>query len=350
MVEIIYSPNEFNYKQKKQYKRFFVLLALLGLALFAIIKLGLGVKEIIVGRTSDIMLKTQKENAEEAKKYVMPKKEQDRLDILVMGIRGKDDPDPTNTGIYLTDSIMIFSYDKKTGKSSLVSVPRDLYVLVDKNKKDKINAAYEAGFSKKNGLNNVRNLFSEVSGVYIDYVVVFDFSSFEKIIDQLGGVDVTLAKPFKEDNQWGYEFYLPAGENHLDGKTALYYVRSRYSTSDFDRSYRQQQVIMALKSKLLGLNVFNEPGKVLDILNTIRKNIDTDVNIVDVATLGTIAKEINASAANMKRYVISTDNLVYETHENGIYILLPKGDNFDGIKKLFKDILDSGLTPVTSSQ
>ncbi|OGN06150.1 MAG: hypothetical protein A2750_03640 [Candidatus Yanofskybacteria bacterium RIFCSPHIGHO2_01_FULL_45_42] len=354
MAEIIYSPNTFNYGTKKQYKRFFVLLALLALIIFTLIKLGLGVKEIIVGRTNNILdKKVLPISEEELGKYVMPKKEQSRLDILVMGIRGKDDPDPANTGIYLTDSMMIFSYDKETGKSSLVSVPRDFYVLVDKNKKDKINTVYEVGFSKKNGLDYAKKLFSEISGVYVDHIIVFDFSAFEKIVDQLGGVDITLAKPFEEDNQWGYSFSLPAGQNHLDGKTALYYVRSRYSTSDFDRSYRQQQIIMAIKSKLLGLNIFNEPGRALDILNTIRKNIDTDADIFDMAALGTLAKEINASATGMKRYVISTDNLVYETHENGIYILLPKGDNFDGIKKLFQDILtsplispSSGLAPV----
>jgi len=288
---------------------------------------------ITFGKVSD------KESADYAKNYVMPKKEKNRLDVLILGLRGKDTPDEDETGALLTDTMLVFSYDKDTQKSSLISIPRDLYVIIRKGKKDKINAAYETGLLGKEDLGLVKNLVSEVTGVYIDNAVVIDFSSFKKIVDDLGGIDVELAKPFSEKQQWGYEFSLPAGKNHLDGDKALYFVRSRYSSSDFDRSQRQQQVIAAVKDKLLALNFINDPIKTISLINTLRSNIKTDFNIWDVADILSLAKEVNSSSSKMKHYIMSTENLLYEGHLDNIYILLPKGDNFDGIKKIFQDSL-----------
>lgn len=267
--------------------------------------------------------------------YVMPEKEKERLDILVLGMRGENDPDAQAAGAYLTDTIMVFSYDKVSGKSSVVSIPRDLYIKIG-GKQEKINAAFEYGLAKKEGVEYVKELFSRITGIYIDYAAVIDFSSFEQIIDQVGGVDIVLEKPFAEKNQWGYEFDLPAGENHLDGKGALYYARSRFSTNDFDRSRRQQQILFALKDKLAQIDFFSEPVKALEIFNTVRNNIYTDVGLWDIKNFLNLGDKING---NTKHYVISIENLVYESNTNGSYVLLPNSDNFNGIKQLFQDIL-----------
>ena len=271
--------------------------------------------------------------------YIMPTQEPDRFDVLVMGIRGENDPDASDGGPLLTDSMMIISYDKTTKKASMVSVPRDLYVKIDKNKKDKLNTAYEYGYYRKNsGINFAKELISKITGIYIDRAVVLDFSSFEKIIDQVGGIDIVLTKPFEESQQWGYEFSLPAGPNHLDGKNALYYARSRYSSSDFDRSRRQQEVMFALKDKLTNLNFWSDPLKTLSILNSVRSNIKTDLNIWNTAELLDLTKEVNSSD-KIKKFVMTTDNLLYESRINESYVLLPKGDNFIQIKQLFQDNL-----------
>lgn len=267
--------------------------------------------------------------------YVMPEKEKERLDILVLGMRGENDPDAQAAGAYLTDTIMVFSYDKVSGKSSVVSIPRDLYIKIG-GKQEKINAAFEYGLAKKEGVEYVKELFSRITGIYIDYAAVIDFSSFEQIIDQVGGVDIVLEKPFVEKNQWGHEFDLPAGENHLDGKSALYYARSRFSTNDFDRARRQQQILFALKDKLAQIDLFSEPVKALEIFNTVRNNIYTDVGLWDIKNFLNLGDKING---NTKHRVISIENLVYESNINGSYVLLPNGENFNGIKQLFQDIL-----------
>ena len=124
----------------------------------------------------------------------------------------------------------------------------------------------------------------------------------------------------------------------MDGQNALYYARSRFSSNDFDRSRRQQEVIFALKDKLARHNWWTDPLKTLDIITAIKSNIQTDINIWNAKEIIDLANEIN-SADKMSKYVISTENLVYESRANEAYILLPVGDNLTGIKQLFQDII-----------
>lgn len=270
--------------------------------------------------------------------YLMPEKESDRLDVLILGIRGENDPNADTGGPLLTDSIQVFSYDKTTKKSSLISLPRDLFVKLSDTKTDKVNTVYEYGVSHSpDALKFTKEKFSEITGVYVDQVVVFDFSSFKDIVDALGGIDVTLATPFKESEQWGYSFSLPAGKNHLDGQSALYYARSRYSSNDFDRSRRQQEIIFAIKDKLLQLNFFADPVKSFSVLNLIRNDIRTDIGVWDIKQFLDLANEVKFD--QMKRFVVSTDNLLMESRDHGAYILLPKTGNFGDVKQFFQSSL-----------
>ncbi len=290
-------------------------------------------------RFANLLFFNQNQAKEIDTDYIMPEKEPNRLDILILGIRGEYDDKDAEAGALLTDTMMVFSHDQITKRSSLVSIPRDLYVKTGSTK-NKINATYEYGFYRREGADYVKKLVSQITGVYIDNVIIADFSSFEKLIDQLGGIDITLVKPFREENQWGYAFELPAGENHLNGQDALYYVRSRYSTSDFDRAFRQQQVLFAIKDKLAKLKIIPDPIKTLSVINTLNKNIKTDINIWDVKEIIDLGKEVNTLPAVFKKQVLSTDNLLYQTTgPNNAYILLPTGDNFEQIKVLFQDIL-----------
>ena len=270
--------------------------------------------------------------------YAMPAKELNRLDVLILGVRGANDPDAVDSGPLLTDSIQVFSYDKAAKKSSLISIPRDLFVIIHDQKKDKLNSAYEYGLSHSpDNLQFIKEKISQITGVYIDQVVVFDFSSFKGIVDALGGIDITLTVPFSETQQWGASFSLPVGVNHLDGQSALYYARSRYSSSDFDRSRRQQQIMFAIEDKLLRLNLLSDPVKSFSILNLIRSEIKTDIGVWNISEFLNLANQVKFN--QIKRGVISTDNLLVESKDNGVYILLPKEGTLVGIKQLFQDNL-----------
>ena len=349
-------PN-FNQPYKSNKKRylgvlFFVLLAS-GL-IYGTSKYGLGSNEIQVAneeQAGSIWNKLFGSNNSNIEKeptidddpdYVMPRSDDGRWDILILGIRGEEDEHPEEVGAWLTDTIMVLSYDNKTKKVSLVSIPRDLYVRIYGTKKGKINEVYETGVLRKNGLGFTKKLVSRITGIYIDNAIVLNFSSFRKIVDSLNGVDIELEQPFTEKTQWGYEFSLPAGKNHLDGQTALYYVRSRYSSSDFDRAQRQQRVIVATKNKIMELSLLSDPIKTLSILNTLRSNIETDLKLWDVSGLIDLSKEFSGEE-KIKKFIFTTENLLYETHiqvsTGSIYVLLPKGDNLVQIKQLFQEIL-----------
>lgn len=272
------------------------------------------------------------------KNFPLPKKEVGRWDILILGIRGTDDPD----GGLLSDSIMLFSLDKKTGQSSLTSIPRDLYVGLPGMVKGKANEIYERGLLKKKAREFSEEAFSRLTGVHIDNIIVFDFQAFKEIVDDLGGIDVTLKKPFEEKNQWGYEFSLPAGLNHLNGQEALYFVRSRYSTSDFDRSLRQQQMILAIKDKAFNAKILANPLQLASILNSIRKNVVTDLNIFDTNLLVKLTDSFGAEKSKPTLGHLSTENILDQTFQDNIYILLPKNNDWDLFREYFQKSLAAG--------
>lgn len=279
----------------------------------------------------------------------MPEPEPNRLDVLLLGIRGENDLAIEEAGGLLTDTIIIVSIDKITKKVAMISIPRDLYIEMDakiangKNIKIKsrVNEVYEKGLANGGGIALAKQALSRITGIYIDQAIVADFNAFREVVNNIGGIDINLAKPFNEKTQWGYEFSLPAGKNHLDGDQALYYVRSRYSSSDFDRARRQQEIISIIKNKALSLGFLSNPTKTSSLLSDLKGNIRTDFQIWDIGDMLALANGLGAKATP-KSYVISTDNLVNETKtEKGEYVLLSKEANYQGIKNLLGGILQN---------
>lgn len=330
-----------NKPKKRWFKRplFYVLLIILiGIGYFSYI-LGLAYNTIVVNNGGSVFngIFGQTQQEKDAKLYPMPTDEPDRLNVLILGIRGEND---TQNGGLLTDTMQVLSIDQTTKKAALISIPRDLYIDMS-GIKGKINSVYEVGFEKKVGIPFMSQMISRITGVYIDKTVVFDFDAFKNIVESLGGIDIYLNKPFVETGQWGYEFSLPAGNNHINGDQALYYVRSRYSSSDFDRARRQQQVMAAIKNKAFSLGLLTNPIKITSLFGGLKKNIRTDFQIWDFNNLLTLANTFNNPKSPLKDYVISTDNLVDQTKtDKGEYILLPKNGNFNGIQEFFKKILN----------
>ena len=263
-----------------------------------------------------------------------PAEEANRFDILVLGIRGDNDPD---SGSLLTDTMMLLSIDTVSEKTTLISLPRDLYIDMQ-GIKGKINEIYVNGLQKNQGLTLTSQIVSRITGIHVDKAVLFDFKAFSEIVNTLGGVDVYLAQPFLEKTQWGYEFSLPAGNNHLNGQQALYYVRSRYSSSDFDRARRQQDVMLAIKKKATGIGFLADPRNITALLNSLKGSVRTNFELWEIKDMLSLAEKIKSS--NLNSEVISTANFLYETHlSSGEYILLPKGDDFGLLREHFKTLL-----------
>ena len=276
----------------------------------------------------------------------IPLKDEDRINILLLGIRGIGD----ENGGMLTDSIMILSFKKSSSKVALISVPRDLYVqMPGESYSEKVNAAYAIGEKRyQNGLDYSKKTIGYITGLYIDYAAAADFKAFKTIIDNLGGVTIFLEKPFIEDRQWWCEkngencqpFIVKAGNQTLDGETALFYVRSRFSSDDFDRARRQQQIMLAIKDKILSLGVLANPLKINNLFDTVAENVRIDVAPWEIPNLIKWAQKADTETIVRKVFDISSEGLLYQTERDGIYILLPEGENFDKIRETCQQIFE----------
>ena len=258
---------------------------------------------------------------------------------------------------YLTDTIIMASYNIAENQLGLLSIPRDLFIkMPGGNFHTRINAVKYWG-DKKNGKNQgielLKNTLAEITGVKIDYYISFDFSNFENLIDKLGGIDIVLDKPvsdpkFPKGESEGYEnFYLNAGEHHLNGKTALRLARSRHSKwGDFDRAARQQKVIEGIWAKIK-----ETPGGKLDtalkyfnLWNYFRRNIQTDIGVLEIRRLLEISQNIKNPVIINKVLTSKPDGELKNARvkmKNGVaMILLPKDKSWGEIQKIAKEILN----------
>jgi len=284
--------------------------------------------------------------------------EDGRINVLLLGMRGINMPG----GGLLADTIILVSLKPEENKIALISFPRDLYVTApDTNQKMKINSVHALGEERGSGLEAMKKVVSQISGLPIHYAVSLNFSGFRQLIDNLGGIDVYLETPFYETSQFvqgnecGGEFILPAGNNHLTGESALCYARARNNTSDFDRSKRQQLILLALKDKMTSLGIFSDFGKINSMLSVIGENVKTDM---DSGEMKAFYEKYSGLASNAQRY-----QRVFENSEEGMltspadsngtgYILIPRAgeDNYSQIQEVCANIFtlppQSDIQPV----
>lgn len=255
------------------------------------------------------------------------------INILLLGNGGTNHP-----GGALCDVIQVLSINTKTKKALMVSVPRDLFVIIS-GSKYKINEMYFRGEAQGKGVGGAKSkeVVAEFLGIPIHYYLKIDFAGFKKIVDALGGINVKVDKGIS-DSVWGY--HLNPGEHHFNGREALDYVRSRYSTSDFDRSERQQKVLVAMRDKAFSSDFLINPKKISDIIETLSTNFRTDVTPEEMIKLMYLARDIPDE--NISDYVFSTgnDDLLYSTiTRGGAYGIFPVGDNYDKIHEFIKQKL-----------
>ena len=243
----------------------------------------------------------------------------------------------------LTDTIILASIDTKTPNITMLSIPRDFYVEYNNDRSWKINRLYEDNLLswEDYAINKLSNKISEITGQHIDHYINVDFEWFTEIIDVLDGVDVTVTENLVDNNfpdgNLGYTtFILKKWTWTLDWETALKYARSRYSTSDFDRSIRQQQVIKAIKDKILDLGYLKSPAKTKNLYSAIRRNIKTDLDIKTILSLATAFKR--AENVNVTSYNLN-DSCFYENSDCDLWWLLyyPERYLFNNLSVLLPD-------------
>lgn len=248
----------------------------------------------------------------------------ERVNILVMGI----DRRPGESFISRTDSMMLISIDPQTEEAAMLSIPRDLYVLIPGHGKDRINTAFVYGSAGDNPLGGAAMAMNTVEynlGVPVDHYVLIDFSAVIKGIDTLGGVDVIVPfdidDPTYPDMNYGFDpLYIPAGLQHMDGQTALKYARTRHVDNDFGRAYRQQQLLMAARDKALGLGIAGLLTRAPELYARVEQGIRTDLSLEQIVQLARAASDIDSDSI---RSIVLDQNYVSPfITENGAQVLV----------------------------
>lgn len=332
----------------------------------------------------------------------------DRVNILLLGNAGG-----RHDGAYLTDTIIVASYNIKAQKVTFISLPRDLWI--DKLKA-KANAVYEIGQNQNQGFKVSEKVFGDILGIPIHYSLRLDFSGFEKAIDEIGGIEVEVARSFddnlypiagREDDLCGFteeerefseleakelnidpgkrkvlispegkiatdsaepekgfeyftcryeQIHFDKGPTQMDGVTTLKFVRSRMGTSgegsDFARSARQQKVLESFRKKVLSFETLVNPKKISGLFSAFGQSLETDMGVDDTIALYGVIKKMEGSQS----IVLSNsgkDALLINpplSDYGGAWVLVPKDSTYQEIKKYIEQTLkEEGISESTSS-
>jgi LCP family protein required for cell wall assembly len=222
---------------------------------------------------------------------------EDRVNVAMIGYAGE----AKHGGTYLADSINILSIDPKNDTTTVVPIPRDLWIAGAPEMPDygKVNEAFALGW-RRGGIEEAgeatASVLSRVTGLKIEHWMAIDFNGFREMIDAVGGVTIKNPRAFGytwnetdfHNGHWNGGSFKK-GTLHLDGKRALDYARTRYTSvpaesSDFARSVRQQRILSALKTKL-GSGGLSSIGPGLSLMDALGGRLKTDLSAVDLFLL-----------------------------------------------------------------
>lgn len=365
------------YKNKKNNRKILIIvLGILAIIIFGRILLG-------VVKYSPVLFQLLFNKSIELKKTT-----ENRINILLLGIGGG-----AHEGPNLTDTIIFASIDPKTERVVMVSIPRDLWVP---DMRAKINSAYAFGeeTEKGKGLVLAKAAVSKILGQPVDYAIRIDFDGFVKAVNLIGGLDINIERTFddyeypisgKENDICGHSpeevsilatsssqldafpcrykhIHFEKGLTHMDGQTALEFVRSRHALgdegSDFARSRRQEKILTAFKEKLLSAQTLLNPGKLVNLYTLLEESIDTDIKQGEFDDFIRLAQSMkNAKVQNaVLDYGNSQDdrpglltNPLDSTEYNGQWTLIPRIGNgdFSEIQKYIDCEIKTGNCIVT---
>lgn len=216
------------------------------------------------------------------------------LNILIVGVDRRADGGDQNA-----DVLIIAHVDLINKRVAAVSLPRDLLVEIPGIGPDKINGSYNYGVlsdpnSPVAGVAKVRDTIESVFGVPLDGYVLIDFNGFEQVVESVDGVDVNV--PYEiVDEEYPTEDYgtevirFEPGPQHMDGETALKYVRTRHADSDDARRERQYQVLLALFDRGKSISSVTRADEVIVALG---KSVQTSFPLDQQLTLARLGNEI----------------------------------------------------------
>ena len=203
----------------------------------------------------------------------------DKATVMIMGVDERADD------VGRSDTLMIATLDSDKNQAALLSVPRDTRVKIKGHGFDKINAAYAYG-----GRKLTQETIESLLNTHIDHYIKINVHGFTKIIDALGGIDIDVEKRMYYEDPWdddgGLYIDLQPGMQHMDGKTAITYVRYRDEEGDIGRIKRQQNFMKAVMDKLVSPTII---PKLPAIVSAVSDSVETDMSVSEILSfLGTL--------------------------------------------------------------
>lgn len=223
---------------------------------------------------------------------------------------------------YRTDVIMLVTVDTHRRTVTALSFPRDLYVYIPGWQRNRINTAFPRG-----GFDLLVKTFELNFGLRPDFYIMANMQGLTGIVDSLDGITVEVPRYLKDRcdrsldlaDDDGYCVVEP-GPVEMDGATALWYVRSRSSSSDFDRLRRAQEVLLAIFSKMMSLKaVAKWPQFYVTCLDFVETNMDS----LDILPLLPAAVQVERDPSRIRRYTVTQTETTPFRSPTGASVLLP---------------------------
>lgn len=275
----------------------------------------------------------------------------ERVTILLLGIDQRcDESGPTHT-----DSMMLVTVDPMGLSAGVLSLPRDMWVEIPGFEVDRINQAHYYGEAYEypgGGPALAVETVEAFLGVRIDYYAAVNFDAFIEVVNEIGGIDVSVTEDIVDesypDRCYGYDpFEIEAGDHHLGGEMALKYARTRATLGgDVDRAERQQQVVLAVREKVLSLNMIPQLlAKSPAIWQTLQNNVRTDMTLEEAVQLALLVQDIPRES--IETAVIDYDYVEPSTTPDGRQVLVP---NRDYIRQLRNKLFTVPIPPTPEIQ
>lgn len=273
-----------------------LLLAMIVLATGKLLSVGSSVlspDRFILGQLTDLLFR----------RGALQGEKDNRVNVLLVAIGGEG-----HRGENLADTIMLASFRPKENDVAILSIPRDLYVkLPDTDVTTRINAVHAYGEHQKRGqgLPLLRKKISEITGQPVHYVARVDFLAFKRIVDEIGGIEINVNEGFYD---YWHRINFPEGTEHMNGDRALAYVRARFiegsEGGDFKRQARIQQVLLAIRKKMLSAQTAFDLRALAGVLDALRDNVATNFTLAEVKRLIELTRSI--PDGNIRSAVLTT--------------------------------------------
>lgn len=279
-----------------------------------------------------------------------------RVTILLLGLDYRDWEAGGEAS--RSDTMILLSLDPLSRTAGILSIPRDMWVPIPGFKHGKINTAYYLGDAYKmpgGGPGLAVKTVEQFLGVPINYYAQIDFGAFVKFIDELGGVKINVTEPITIDLLGGgarTKKRLQPGVQVLPGEWALAYARARNTEGgDFDRARRQQQVILAIRDRILSFNMLPTLIAKADVLYAqLASGIRTNLPLDQAVKLALLASQVPDD--HIRRGVIDQKYVLFGRSPDNLAILIPIYDKIQLLRdEIFADTTALGpLTPGNAQQ